>query len=305
MSEMMRGEATAIVNNFGYFVKEGLANLSTNKMVTFMTVLTVIVSLVVTGVFQVVSSNLVHISSELGNNFEFNIYIKDSVKDNELEDVANQILSVAMVKDAVLKSKSDTFREFKEKIGNDSLLQGITEEDNPFRNCYVVTLTTLDNADYVLEEISLIQEVDSVSNNLETSRKLATIEKKINLYSIIVYLLLALLCLSIISNIINVSIFSRRKHINIMKYVGATNSFVRTPFIIEGVLVGIAGALISSVLLSYGYGLIHGNFNQVLEGIYLLPPMSVFCDLLVMNLIYGILIGGLGAFFAVSKHLKV
>ncbi len=270
-----------------------------------MTVLTVIVSLMVTGVFQVVSTNLVHISSELGNNFEFNIYIKDSVEDDDLEAVADKIMSVAMVKDAVLKSKSQTFQEFKEKIGYVSLLQGITEEDNPFRNCYVVTLTTLESADYVLEEIRLIEEVDSVSNNLETSRKLSAIEKKVNIYSIIVYIILALLCLSIVSNIINVSIFSRRKHINIMKYVGATNGFVRTPFIIEGVIVGVVGALISSILLFYGYGLIYRNFNQVLEGIYLLRPVLVLSELLIINLIYGVLIGGLGAAFAVSKHLKV
>lgn len=293
------------MNNLSYFLKEGLANLLTNKMVTFMTVLTVMVSLMVTGVFQVVSTNLVHISSELGNNFEFNIFIKDSVEEKDLEEVAEKIMSVAMVKDAVLKSKSETFREFKNKIGNDSLLQGITEEDNPFRNCYIVTLTALDSADYVLEEISLIEEVDSVSNNLETSRKLSAIEKKVNLYSVIVYILLALLCLSIISNIINVSIFSRRKHINIMKYVGATNGFVRTPFIIEGVIVGIAGALLSSLLLFYAYGLLYNNFNQVLEGIYLLRPGLMLMELLIINSVYGILIGGLGAAFAVSKHLKV
>lgn len=293
------------MNNFSYFLKEGFANLGTNKIVTMMTILTVMVSLMVTGIFQVVSTNLVHISSELGNNFEFNIYIKDSVPDEELDAVRNKIMSIAMVKDAVFKSKSQTFQEFKEKVANDSLLQGITEEDNPFRNCYVVTLTTLDSADYVLEEIRLLEEVDSVSNNLEISRKLATWERKINLYSIIVYILLALLCLSIISNIINVSIFSRRKHINIMKYVGATNGFVRMPFIIEGVTVGVIGALLSSLLLSYGYSVLHHNFNQVLEGIYLLEPGLVCIELVLINLFYGILIGGLGAAFAVSKHLKV
>lgn len=293
------------MNKYSYFFKEGFSNLCTNGMVTFMTILTVIVSLLVTGVFQVVSTNLVHISGELGNNFEFNIYIKDSVPESELEEVSEKIMSVAMVKDAVLKSKSETFREFKESIGNDSLLQGITEEDNPFRNCYVVTLTTLDRADYVLEEISLLDEVDSVSNNLETSRKLSVWEKKIRLYSIIVYLLLALLCLSIISNIINVSIFSRRKQINIMKYVGATNGFVRTPFIIEGVIVGVVGAVVATGALTYFYGLLFRNFDQVLEGIYLLSPSIVFVELLVINLVYGTLIGGLGATFAVGKHLKV
>lgn len=293
------------MKNFSYFFKEGIANLFTNKMVTLMTLLTVIVSLMVTGVFQVVSSNLVHISREIGNQYEFNIYIKDSVADENLSVVQEKIMSIAMVKDAVLKTKAQTFSEFKEKVASDSLLKGLSEEDNPFRNCYIVTLTALDQADYVLEEISLLEEVDSISNNLETSKKLSAIEKKINLYSLIVYFLLAILCLSIVSNIINLSIFSRRKQINIMKYVGATNGFVKAPFIIEGVLVGIVGALLSGGILSYIYSLIYGNFNQVLDGIYLLSPMVVFWQLLAINAVYGTLVGGLGAAFAVSKHVKV
>ncbi len=293
------------MKNFSYFFQESLSNLWTNRMVSFMTILTVIVSLLVTGVFQVVSSNLVHISNELGNQFEFNIFIKDSVSDEELESVREKIMGVAMVKDAVLKSKSQTFHELKDKVGDDSLLKGLSEEDNPFRNCFVVTVTDLEQADYILEEIKLMEEVDSISNNLETSRKLASVKKKINLYSIAVYILLALLCLSIISNIINVSIFSRRKHINIMKYVGATNGFVKTPFIMEGILVGFAGALLASALLSYGYSLVYRNFNEVLDGIYLIQPLLIFYELLIVNCVYGILIGGIGASLAVNKHVKV
>ncbi|MBO5408179.1 MAG: permease-like cell division protein FtsX [Clostridia bacterium] len=293
------------MKNFSYFFKEGVMNLFTNKMVTLMTLLTVIVSLLVTGVFQVVSSNLMHISREVGNNFEFNIYIKDSVPAEQLNAVGEKIMGVAMVNDVVLKPKADTFTEFKDKVANDSLLKGLSEEENPFRDCFIVTLTNLDQADYVLGEIKLLEEVDSVSNNLETSKKLSAIEKKVKLYSIIIYVLLAILCLSIISNIINLSIFSRRKQINIMKYVGATNGFVKAPFIIEGVLVGMVGALLSSAILSYLYSLLYSNFSQVLEGVYLLPPIPVFLELLVMNAAYGILIGGLGAAVAVNKHVKV
>ena len=304
-SGMMKEEGTVTVKNFNYFFKEALSNFGSNKMVTVMTVITVVVSLLVTGLFQVVSTNLVHISNELGNNFEFNIFIKDSVSEEELEDVRQEIMSVAMVKDAVLKSKAETFRELKEKIDGDSVLQGLSEEDNPFRNCFIVTVTDLGQADSILNEIRLIEEVDSVSNNLETSRKLSAWGKKVNLYSAIVYVLLALLCLSIIYNIINVSIFSRRKHINIMKYVGATNGFIKAPFIIEGVLVGLIGAVLSSLLLSYGYTLIYRNFKQILEGIYLIQPLMIFYVLLATNSVYGIFIGGVGASLAVNKHVKV
>lgn len=293
------------MKNFSYFFKEALSNLGSNKTVTFMTVITIVVSLIVTGFIQIVSFNLVHVSDQLNNNFVFNVYIKDTVEDDQLDEVEQQIKEVAMVDDAVLVLKTEAFRAFKETVGDDPLLKGLTEEDNFCRNRFEVTVTDLDQADYIMDEIRLIAEVDAISDNLETSQKLVSAQKNINLYSAIIYLALALLCLSIISNIINVSVFSRRKHINIMKYVGATNGFVKAPFVIEGVLVGLLGAVLSSLLLFYGYHLLYPRIYQVMQGVYLIQPMMLFWQLLLMNCLYGMLISALGAAFAVNKYVKV
>lgn len=293
------------MKNFSYFFKEALSNLGSNKTVTFMTVITIVVSLIVTGFIQIVSFNLVHVSNQLNNNFVFNVYIKDSVADEELERVRESILEVAMVDDAVLVLKLDAFREFKETVGDDPLLKGLTEEDNFCRNRFEVTVTNLDQADHIISEIRLIPEVDAISNNLATSQKLVSAKESINLYSSIIYIALAFLCLSIISNIINVSVFSRRKHINIMKYVGATNGFVKAPFIIEGILVGLFGAVLSSLLLFYGYHLLYPNIYQVMQGVYLIQPMMLLGQLMLINCIYGVLISVLGAAFAVNKYVKV
>ncbi len=293
------------MKNFSYFFKEALGNLFSNKTVTFMTVITIVVSLIVTGFIQIVSFNLVHVSDQLNNNFIFNVYIKDTVPDEELERVKGNIMEVAMVEDAVLVLKAEAFREFKATVGDDPLLKGLTEEDNFCRNRFEVTVTNLDQADSIVNEIRLIPEVDAISNNLETSQKLVEAKENINLYSCIIYLALALLCLSIISNIINVSVFSRRKHINIMKYVGATNGFVKAPFIIEGILVGLFGAILSSLLLFYGYNLLYPNIHQVMQGVFLIQPSMLFWQLLLINSVYGVLISALGAAFAVNKYVKV
>lgn len=293
------------MKNFSYFFKEAISNLGSNKTVTFMTVITIVISLIVTGFIQIVSFNLVHVSNQLNNNFVFNVYIKDSIPDEDLEDVRQKILEVAMVDDAVLVLKLDAFHEFKESVGDDPLLQGLSEEDNPFRNRFEVTVTNLDQADSIVNEIRLIPEVDAISNNLATSQKLVAAKENINLYSSIIYLALAFLCLSIISNIINVSVFSRRKHINIMKYVGATNGFVKAPFIIEGILVGLFGAVLSSLLLFYGYHLLYPKIHMVMQGVYLIQPVTLFGQLLLINCIYGVLISVLGSAFAVNKYVKV
>ena len=270
-----------------------------------MTVITIVVSLIVTGFIQIVSFNLVHVSDQLNNNFVFNVYIKDTVSDSELESVGQKIKGIAMVDNANLVLKTEAFREFKETVGDDPLLKGLTEEDNFCRNRFEVTVTNLDQADYIMNEIRLIPEVDAISDNLETSQQLVAARKNINLYSSIIYLALALLCLSIISNIINVSVFSRRKHINIMKYVGATNGFVKAPFVIEGILVGLIGAVLSSLLLFYGYHLLYPRIYMVMQGVYLIQPMMLFWQLLLINCVYGMLISSLGAAFAVNKYVKV
>lgn len=293
------------MKNVSYYIKEAISNLFTNKVVTLTTVITVTVALFVIGVFEVISLNMVNISEGLGSDFEFHIYIKDSVADTELEAVAAEIMSVENVKDAVLKTKEATLTEVKDELGNSSALSGITDEHNPFRNSFVVTLTDLSASEITINSIKEIPQVDSVADNLATSKKLDELNRKVRFYSAVAYILLAILCLSIVSNIINVSIFSRRKHINIMKYVGATDSFVKIPFILEGIVIGILGAVVSAGLLVYVYYLLFGTFDNVINGMHLMKISDVAKSLFVSNSVFGFLVGGLGASFAVGKYLKV
>lgn len=293
------------MKNINYFLKEGFANLFTNRIVTLTTVITVLVSLLIIGVFNILSFNIVHISEDIGKTFEFNIYIKDSVSEKELESVAENIRSIENVKSAEIKTKTQALDEVKEKLDKSAAIQQLSYADNPFRNSFVVIMNDLSISGETIEKIKKIPQVDSVSDNVETSEKLDSISKKISLYTVIAYLLLSVLCLSIVSNIINVSIFSRRKHINIMKYVGATNSFVRTPFVIEGVIIGLTGGILSALILSYGYYCLFGNLNHVINFISLMEPIAIAKDLFLSNIIYGLVIGGIGASFAVNKHLKV
>lgn len=302
---MMREANIQTMKNFNYFIKEGFANLFTNRIVTLTTVITVVVSLLIIGVFNIVSFNIVHISEDFGKSFEFNIFIKDNVSSSDMKALEQHIRSIENVKSTKAKTKAETLKEVKGKMDEAAAIQGLSEADNPFRNSFVVTLSDLSKSEETIAQIKKIPQVDSVSNNVETSKKLDSLSKKIKWYTILSYVLLSILCLSIVSNIINVSIFSRRKHINIMKYVGATNRFVRTPFVIEGIIIGVLGAAISSAVLLYGYNYLFGNFNNVIAQISLMEPYDVAKSLLVTNLAYGLAIGGVGAFFAVNKHLKV
>jgi len=293
------------MKNFSYYIKEAVSNLFTNRIVTLTTVITVTVALFIIGIFEIVSTNMVYISNSLGDDFKFHIYIKDSVMADELSAVAAEIKGIENVKEAVLKTKQEALFEVQQELGDTSALSGITEKHNPFRNSFVVTVTNLSESETTINSIKEIPQVDSVADNLATSQKLDAVTKKVQLYSVIAYILLALLCLSIVSNIINVSIFSRRKHINIMKYVGATDSFVKIPFILEGIIIGFLGAVISAGILVYVYYLLFGKLDNVINGMHLKQVADVAKTLFVSNSVFGLLIGGLGASYAVGKYLKV
>ena len=306
---MTNGEDMPKMKNFSYYVKEAFSNLFTNRTVTLTTIITVTVSLFIIGIFEIISLNTMYVSEQIGNGFEFQIYIKNSVPETDLGAVAEEIKSVEHVRDAVLKTKSETLTDIKNELGESSALAGLNEQDNPFRNSFLVTLTDLSSAQSVIDTIKAIPQVDSVSDSVEISQKIDAFSQKIRIYSIVAYILLALLCLSIVSNIINVSIFSRRKHINIMKYVGATDRFVRIPFILEGLIIGLFGSLLACGILIYAYFVLFGNFHTALNGlmnsISFMNVGEVARSLLVSNSVFGLLVGGLGASFAVGKYLKV
>lgn len=302
---MMNGEVMLKMKNFSYYIKEAISNLFTNRVVTLTTIVTVTVALFIIGIFEVISLNMVHISDTLGNDFEFHIFIKDSVAKNDLEAVAAEIKSVENVKDAILHSKEETLNDVKTDLGDSSALSGLNEKDNPFRDSFVVTVTDLKIVESTLENIKKIPQVDSVADNIATSKKVDEVATKVRIYSIVAYLLLAAICLSIVSNIINVSIFSRRKHINIMKYVGATDKFVKIPFIFEGLIIGFLGAVISALILVYVYNILFGNFSNMINGIELMGVTQILKSLIISNSIFGLIVGGLGASFAVGKYLKV
>ena len=299
------------VNNFGYFFKESIDNLSSNKVTTFTTLVTMILSLLITGVFQAISINMVNVSNELGSSYEFNVYIKDTVEEELLESCAKLIENVEVEGEKYVKgisspkTKSEAFEEAKQRVGEEQILRGLTEMENPFRASFIITVSDLSKAQEIIDEIKKIDVVDFVSNNVEQAKKIDEITGKIQLWSIVAYLLLAALCLSLIGNIINMSIFSRRKQINIMKYVGATDWFIKIPFIMEGILIGFIGAIVSSSILAYVYYLLLGDSMEIMQGIYLLKPLTVFEFVALINSLYGIIIGAIGAVFAVNKHLKV
>ena len=138
------------MKNFSYFIKEGFANLFTNRIVTLTTVITVVVSLLVIGVFNIISFNIVHISEDFQKSFEFNIFIKDNVSSSDMKGIEQHIRSIENVKTTRAKTKAQTLKEVKGKMDEAAAIQGLSEADNPFRNSFIVTLSDLSKSKFSL-----------------------------------------------------------------------------------------------------------------------------------------------------------
>ena len=206
-------------------------------------------------------------------------------------------------------SKEDALNQTKEKLKNKQALLAGWDEDNPFRASYMVTLTDLKLSSQVQEEILKIDTVAEISSRDETINGLVTIANGVRIVSAVILTLLVLISVFIIANTIKLTVHARRKEISIMKYVGATDSFIRWPFIIEGIIIGIVAALISIVVLGIAYNLI----SNAMAGSTLLSKMGMsllsFTDmttlLVIVYLTLGIGIGALGSSLSMRKYLQV
>ena len=183
------------------------------------------------------------------------------------------------------------------------------DEDNPFRASYIVTLTDLSLSEQVIEQLNGLENVYDVESSDTTINGLVTIANGVRIVSAVILTLLILISIFIIANTIKLTVHARRKEISIMKYVGATNGFIRWPFVVEGIIIGVISALISIVLLGFAY---NGTANAVLNLLQTTAlPLGIisFSDMfglvLTVYLSLGIGIGVIGSMISMRKYLEV
>src|SRR5699024_4618024 len=212
------------------------------------------------------------------------------------------------VKSTVFKSKEDALDLLKEDWDEEAyLLEGL-EEENPLPNSYIVQLKDVEDADSVIEVVKDIDGVEKVQHHKEIIDKLIVFANYIRLGGLAVIIALILVSIFIISNTIKLTVTARSREINIMKYVGATNGYIKGPFIMEGVLFGIIGALISMVVVYYGYGYFFELINEKvfnMFSVFLVQPVFIFKDISIIFLSIGAGIGALGSLVSMKRFLNV
>ena len=182
-------------------------------------------------------------------------------------------------------------------------------DPSAFRASYSVTLTDLSMNDYVQQEIRKLDNVNKIVSNNDTIQKLNSIAKWVRITTLAILIILVAISIFIISNTIKLTVHARRKEISIMKYVGATNSFIRTPFMIEGIIIGLIAGIISILLVGGGYNYIANKIiqSQTIQdiGINIISFADMSTQVILVYLVLGIGIGVVGSSISMKKYLEV
>lgn len=295
-----------IFRNLKYFVTQGVKGLLSNSLMTLASIGIVIASLVIFGIFVLFGLNINSIGNQIKEQCEINVYLPNDMNRDDVRAIGSQLSEIEYVKEAQLYTKEERLQNYKEGIRHDQAEVITTlEADNPLRDAYILSLTDVRMANQVAAEAAKIQGVEEVTNRQDLIKTILSITNTVRNVSIWLLIILAGISIFIISNTIKLGMFSRRKEINIMKFVGATNWFIRWPFIIEGMLLGAVGATISALIVMFGYSSVLGTLQEFMGNITLLGASEVVNMIIISFALMGIGIGMAGSAMSIRKHLHV
>lgn len=291
----------------GYLIGEGFRNVLKNKKSTIASLMIMCATMFVFGIFFLIGENVQEVMRQVEEQQAMQVFIKPDATEQEITELGIKIKGVQYVNQAEYVTKEDALNTVKEWFKDKQNLIEPLAKNNPFKASYVVTLTDLTKIDEVHSQISGLDNVYDITLRDETINKLIDIAKGVRTISAIILILLILISVFIISNTIKLTVHARRKEISIMKYVGATNGFIRWPFMVEGIIIGVVAALLSVFLLGLAYNYVAGQATGMVENIQisLLQFSDTFGILVLIYLLIGIGIGTIGSAISMRKYLEV
>ena len=295
-------------NRFGYLIGEGFSNVLKNKKSTGASLMIMCATMIIFGIFLMLSENINHFVDDIKSEQGFQVFLTSDATEEEITEVGDKIRALDGVSTVDFKDKEYAMNFMKEKFGDKAYLVEAYGPD-VYSTSYIVTLTDLKLSKDVQNEILQFDNIKKITSSDETVTTLLSVANGIKIITAVILILLVIISIFIISNTIKLTVHARRKEISIMKYVGATNSFIRWPFIVEGIIIGILSSVISIVIVGGSYSLLAeqtvNNSFMIKIGLSLLSFKDMISSIIVVYMLLGIGIGALGSVISMRKYLKV
>lgn len=288
-----------------YFIQEVFHSLRRNNWMTFASIGTVAVSLFVLGVFLILVLNMNRLAGMLESQVQISVYLEDHLTDREKRQIGYDIESLQGIDSVTYVDRETAKERLKERLGDQKYLLDALSEDNPLPDAFEVTVTTPSVVESVAGAIDSIQGVEEAKYGQDVVEHLFDITRLMRIFGFVLMGLLGGATLFIISNTIRLTVFARRKEIAIMKYVGATDWFIRWPFLLEGIVLGCIGGLIAAVALRSFYAAMAAKIYSTLAFFPLMPQYPFMNYVTAAILLAGIVIGAIGSVISLKRFLRV
>lgn len=291
------------MKGFGYLFNEGIKNTWNNRGMSIASVGILVSCLLITGVAVLFCQNLQAMVDKIGSENVVTVYLELKLSDKDVERVGKQIEAVDNISKIVFYSKEEGIKEFDSQLGD--IKSEFTGDENPLPDAYKITMSDLSKYDSTVQYISSIDGVLKVSNRSDIANTLTEISNIVATLGFWIVFVLGMISLFIISNAIKTTMHSRRFEISIMKSVGATNAFVRIPFIVEGLVIGVISGIISSILMKFVYEGVLGAVQTKYIALEIISFNSVVIYVFAGMVGAGALLGAIGAGISIRKYLKL
>ncbi len=294
-----------------YSVKQGIRNIARNRMFSIASIATMAACIFLFGIFFSIITNFNYIVEKAEEGVAIVVLFDEDATDKQVEKIGNKLRNFEGVLEVKYVSSDEAWEEFqKSYLGDNPELAEGFKDDNPLANSdnYEVYLETVERQDEVVEFAESLKGVRKVNRSDVVAKTLENFNRLLTIISVAIISILLVVAIFLISNTVSMGITIRKEEIAIMKYIGAKDSFVRAPFIIEGILIGLVGASIPLLIIYYAYGRV---IDSIMEKFSILNTImdflsvgQVYKTLLPVGLALGVGIGFIGSFFTIKKHLR-
>ncbi len=292
-----------------YFVREGLSGLKKNLLMTMASMVAVAACISILSFSYCVGSNLQYMLDQMEDSIGISVFLKGELTGEQIENMKKEIGKIDHVQSVEYISPTDALDELKQDWGADEdIFVGLDNENNPLSHSFQISLDSIENQNGVLTALENVDGIENVRHGQTETELLMKASRIFSVASVIVMLLLGAISVMIIMNTIRISVVNRRVEINIMKYVGATDWFIRWPFIIEGIIIGLVGAMVPLIIGFPVYAKVTSAIFQYLPVIKFIQfrlTGDVFGFLIPFGIVFGIGLGVIGSVTSIRKHLRV
>ncbi|MDP4178809.1 MAG: permease-like cell division protein FtsX [Bacillota bacterium] len=289
-----------------YYISTALKNLKRNFTLSSASAATVAASLFILGVFLVAIANINLIVKDVGSTLQIQIFIKDDATYQQQRDIEGKLKTISGITNIEYLDKQESLNKVKKIFGdkNKDLTEGYSV-DNPFSCSYIVKVEKPEVITTVINTVQNMDGIDEVSDERKLVNQFLSVTRTLQWIGLGVFAILICVSVFLIENTIKLTVFSRRREIGIMKYIGATDWFIRWPFIFEGMMIGIIGSLLSTIILFFSYKAVFSNLSKQFITMKFLSPGFVGADILLPFILAGVLIGSVGSILSLRKFLIV